>query len=342
MSLISFHRSLRRRDALGRSLASLMGLFPSKGFAARYWSSAANAGRTMKVEVVVAPGGTHDIVARSAASLLEKNISSSIVVENRPGGASRIAISYVASQPADGFTILQHAGSFSYMSEFFPGGGLDPMVDYIPVSGLIESPMALLVNGRSPYKDMGSLIADLRKFPEKYNWGVAYIGSSDHLLSIEFLQKAGVNPKKVNFIGYKGEAPMKIDFKGGRLNIVMQGLVSYEALISAGDARPLAIGSKRRLEEWPAVPTFVEQGMAGYEPSIWWGWFLKAGTPPGVVSDLAEETEKVKSNPDFKARMKKMGAEVFPSGRDVFAERVASDRKTFVSLIKELGIKLSD
>jgi tripartite-type tricarboxylate transporter receptor subunit TctC len=321
----------RFRIGAAFAAASILTLFGSAAQAEEFGET-----KPVKIVVVTAPGGAQDRVARLFAEQLQKRVKQPVVVENRPGGATRIAADYARSQPADGHTILQHSTTFTFLPQYFPDAKLNPNVDFIPLAGLTETVLAIMVPGASPHRTLQDLVKGMKAKPEAYSWGVSFTGSFDHLVAVDFLRRAGA---ETTFVGYKGEAPMTVDFLANRTQVIDQGLAGYKQHIANGAARPLAVSGRARDAEWPQLPTIAEQGYPGYNAGVWYGWFVPAGTPNDTVVKLTRMLEEIKADPEVVAKVQGFNNTVYPPGRAEFAEQVQRDTQRWGALIKEMGFK---
>lgn len=297
-----------------------------------------NATTPIKIVVTTAPGGAHDRLARLMADRLGKKISKPVIVENRPGGVTRTAIEYVQSQPANGYTILQHSSVLTYLAEYFADPKLQPLKSLTPVAGLTNTSTYIMVNKNSPHRTLQELLKGMREKPDAYNWGVSYIGSYDHLMAIDLLQKAGV---KTTFVGYKGEAPMVVDFMSNQIQVVMQLPTAYKAHFETGAVRQLAVTSANRDEDYPSVPTIAEQGFPGYSSQIWYGWFVRNGADPQVVQALSKAVEDIKKEPEFIAKVHEYGSSVYPGGREEFISEIQRNGKLLGGMVRKLDLKVN-
>ena len=293
--------------------------------------------KPIRLVVPFAPGGSSEVVARSVAGELTKQLGQSVFVENKPGGAGVIAMQEVAKAGADGYTlILGHVGTLAVNPYMLPNQPYDVNKDFVPVTLLAKVPTVLVVHPDVPAKNFKEFIAYCKANPGKLNYSSAGNGSSGHL-SMEYLKlTAGFF---MTHIPYRGSGPQMTDLLAGRTQVAMNGLPSISAFIKAGKLRALAVGSAQRVPALPDVPTIAESGYKGFETSQWYGLLAPAGTPAAVVKRLQEESVKALKTGPVTERFSHDSAVGVGDTPEQFTAYIAAQQKIWKEIVAKAGIK---
>src|SRR6195952_2101184 len=235
--------------------------------------------RTIRIVVPFAPGGGTDVIARTLAQEMARDLGATIIIENKPGAGTIIGTQAVAASEPDGYTLLMatfaHAVNPSLNSKL----PYDTLRDFAPVALVARSFNIAVVNPRSPIKSVSDLIAAAKTDPDKLSYGTFGTGTSAHLAGELFKSMARVNLATIH---YKGAAPAITDLIGGQIQVMFTTVASAAALIEAGQLRALAVTSAERSPAFPQLPTVAEAGGAGYAAESWYGLFAPAGTPADI------------------------------------------------------------
>jgi tripartite-type tricarboxylate transporter receptor subunit TctC len=275
-------------------------------------SAAAQAWPAKPVKMIVTypPGGTVDVVARVIAPKLSARLGQPVVIDNRAGAGGAIGGDLVAKSPADGYTIMLDASNHSQNPALRSKMPFDTLRDLAPVSLLVRVPNVLVVNPSATITGVKDLIAQAKAKPEHVNYASSGNGSAQHLSAELFSAMAGV---RMTHVAYKGGGPALTDVMAGQVPVFFASLASSLQYIQSGKLRALAVTGKARSPVMPQIPTVAESGLAGYEVYEWNGVFVPAGTPAAVVDRLSKELAAVVRDPEVRARLEGMGAEVIGS-----------------------------
>lgn len=243
--------------------------------------------KPVKVIIPFPPGGTLDFVGRTLAQKMSESTGQTFVVENRPGGNGFIGADAVAKSPADGYTLLFNASTFT-TGPMVAKAPYDVQKDFAPIVLVAQAPLAVSVNNDVPAKDVAGLIAHAKANPGKLNFAIGSTGSAGHL-STELLKRAG--GMDLTIVPYKGTAPAMQDLVGGQIQGFIDPLLGAMNFHKTGKLRIIAITSKARVPNLPEVPT-VGETVPGYEFYSWYGLWAPTGTPADVVAKLNAEANK--------------------------------------------------
>ena len=260
--------------------------------------------RPLRVIVPYTPGGFTDVTARLVAQKLQERLGQPVAIDNKPGANSIIGVDLIAKAPPDGHTIGVVIAAYAANTTLYPKLPYDPKKDLIPVSLIGVAPLMAAVNTNAPFKTAAELVAYARRNPGKISFGSSGNGSAAHLTT-EFL-KAHTGTFMVH-IPYRGAAPALNDLMGGQIQLFFDAASGLIGPGKSGQVRVIGVASDRRLPAAPDVPTFIEQGLAGFTGSTWAGVLAPAGTPREIVRRIADEVARIVRMDDVKARLEAMG-----------------------------------
>ena len=230
-----------------------------------------------------APGGGTDVVARTLAQEMARDLGASIVIENKPGAGTILGTQAVAASDPDGYTLLMGTFANAVNPSLKAKLPYDPHADFTAVALIARSFNIVVVNPKSPYHSIADLIAAAKAEPEKLSYGTYGTGTSAHLAGELFKNLAKVN---LTTVPYKGAAPAITDLIGGQIQVMFTTVASAASLIQGGQLRALAVTSVQRSPAFPDVPTVAEAGVPGYSAESWYGLFAPAKTPRDVIDRL--------------------------------------------------------
>jgi tripartite-type tricarboxylate transporter receptor subunit TctC len=295
--------------------------------------------------VPFAPGGTSEIVARSVAVELTKQLGQSVFVENKPGGGGVIAMQEVAKSAPDGHTvILGHVGTLAVNPYMLKNQPYDVDKDFMPVTLLAKVPNVFVVHADVPAKNLVEFVQYVRKNPGKLNYGSAGNASAGHL-AMEYLKL--VTGMFITHIPYRGTGPQLTDLISGRTQASSAGLPALSAHIKSGKLRAIAVGTQKRILALPDVPTVAESGAAlglgksldAFETSQWYGMLAPAGTPPDIIKRLQEESYKALKSSSVTERFASDNAVGGGGPSTDFAKFIAGEQKVWKDIVTRANIK---
>ena len=216
--------------------------------------------RVVKIVVPFAPGGGTDVIARTLAQEMAKDLGATIIIENKPGAGTIIGTQAVAASEADGYTLLMGTVANAVNPSLQPKLPYDPHKDFAPVALIARSFNIVVVNPQSPIKSIADLIAAAKAEPDKLSHGTFGTGTSAHLAGELFKSMAKVN---LTTVPYKGAAPAITDLLGGQIQVMFTTVASAASLIAGGQLRALAVTSAERSPAFPELPTVAEAGLPG-------------------------------------------------------------------------------
>jgi tripartite-type tricarboxylate transporter receptor subunit TctC len=287
--------------------------------------------------VPFAPGGTSEIVARSVAAELTKQLGQNVYVENKPGGAGVVAMAEAARATPDGHTIiLGHVGTLAVNPYMLANQPYDVNKDFVPVTLLAKVPNVFVIHPEVPAKNFKEFVAYVKANPGKLSYGSAGNASAGHL-AMEYLKL--VTGMFITHIPYRGTGPQLTDLLAGRTQASSAGMPALAAHIRAGKLRAIAVGTQQRISSLPDVPTVAEMGYRDFETSQWYGILAPAGTPPEVVKKLQEESLKALKSSAVTERFATDNAVGGGGPSSEFAAFIAREQKIWKEIVKQAQIK---
>ncbi len=301
-------------------------------------SAQAYPAKPIRMVVGFTPGGAADYVARAISEPLSRALGQPIVVENRAGAGSSIAADYVAKSAPDGYTILiASPSSISVNPALNPKLGYSQR-DLAPITKVSTSPLLIVVNPATGISSIRELIAAAKKAPGRLNYASSGNGSAPHLAGVLFTRLAGIDMVHVPF---KGGGPAVQSALAGDTQVTFATPPSVLPLVQAGRLRALAVTSRLRTPLIPDLPGMQEAGLADYEMSFWYGFFVPAATKPEVIRKLFDATISALQQSEVKQAFAREATETAASrSPEEFTAFLADDAKFWVRLVKESGAKL--
>ena len=291
--------------------------------------------RPMRIIVPLSPGGGMDAVARGLAQKLGDALGQTVVVDNRPGAGSAIALEILSAAVPDGHTLMMHSTTpiihpLLYKARF------DLLRDFAPVSQVTQQGYVLTIHPSIPAKSVLEFVQYLKANPGKLNFASSGIGSPIHMAGELFQIATGT---KMIHIPYKGMGAAYTDMVGGRIEVGFPTIISSTPHVQAGRLRPLAVTPAKRVPAVPDIPTFAEAGVKGVVVVNWYGLIAPKATPKPVIDRIAKEVASAMRSPDVQKRLAAEGSEPVGSSPAEFAAHVRAEHEQWSRVIKQAGIK---
>ena len=291
--------------------------------------------RPIKIVVPFAPGGGSDFIARFIAQRLGTALGQPVIVDNRPGAGGTVGIDAGLASPADGYTIILIASSYTTNTVIYKIK-YDPVADITPIIQLSQGPMVVVANPGFAPKTAKDIIAAAKARPGEVTFASAGQGSITHMGGELFASMAGI---KINHIPYKGSGPAMTDTIGGQTNLFFATTAGALPQIAGGKLKAIAVTTSTRLPALPDVPTIAESGLPGYDVTIWHGLIGPKGMPKEAVARLSSEINKLLQLKDTAEQLQKDG--VFPAGGtpEQFSAQIRKELSVWKKLMAEGNIK---
>jgi tripartite-type tricarboxylate transporter receptor subunit TctC len=281
------------------------------------------------------PGGGADTVARIMGPWLSERLGQPVIIENRPGASTNIAVQAVVNSPPDGYTLLFLGASAVVNTSLFESLPFNLQRDIAPVSGLIDYPMVMVAHPSVPAKTVAELITHARANPRKISMASFGTGSASHLAGELFKLMAGVD---MVHVPYRGGAAMMIDLVGGQVQVGFDVMTTSLPHIRTGALRALGVAGTKRFDMLPDVPTIAET-LPGYEARTWAGVGVPSGTPPEIIARLNRDINAGLATPTIRARLAEIGTIPMILTAAEFGAYVAAETEKWAKVVKSASIK---
>jgi len=242
--------------------------------------------RPVTLVVPFAAGVTGDIVARGLAQYLGDALGQPFVVENRGGAGGNLGGNVVAKAAPDGYTLLlSTTGPASLNKLTYKNMPYDPQRDLAPIVLFGKAPVIITARNNLPAQTLKEFVAYAKQNPGKITAGYPGNGTQGHITGELLQQRAGISFAQTQ---YRGSPAIIADLLGEHIDIGMDSLAPYVALIQEKKLRGLAIAGAKRWRLLPDVPTVAESGFSGLEAAVWYALLAPAGTAPDIIAKLNE------------------------------------------------------
>jgi tripartite-type tricarboxylate transporter receptor subunit TctC len=293
--------------------------------------------RVVRILVGFAPGGTADIVARLIADKMKDSLSQTVIVENRPGAAGRIAAEAVKNGPPDGSMVtLATIGTMVVAPQAYKALPFDTQKDFAPVSLVTNLHLAMAVATNVPAKNVKEYFAWAKANKDKAFYATSGAGTLPHFLGLLVANEAGV---ELTHVPYKGTSAYMAELTTGQVPAAFDAMGDLSEQHKAGKLRILASAGAKRSAAMPDIPTFRDEGY-NVEGSAWFGVFAPAATPKPVVERLSQAIAKAVQSPDVAAKLANLNMEAVGSTPEEFARQIAADWAKWGAVVKASGFTL--
>jgi tripartite-type tricarboxylate transporter receptor subunit TctC len=314
--------------------ATLVALSPSAN--AQGSATGAYPNRFIKIIVPYSAGGGTDVVARVIGEKLGERLGQPVVIENKPGAGARLGTEFVATQPADGYTLLIAGGSEMAISPLIAKTNYDALKSFIPLTIAIEMPLILLVPPNHPAQSPKDLIAWAKSNPGKSNYATTAPGFT--LPAELFKLRTGTPAVAITFKSANEGSVALMSGEASMAFFTPPGIVNQ---VKAGNIRALAVTTSTRSPDLPDVPTLQEAGI-DINITNWNGFFVPAGTPQPIVDKLTTELRHVVLNTDVKAKLRDMFTNPVGLSPQDSTKRIESDTALWRDVIAKAELKFGN
>ena len=321
--------ALNRRNLLRLAALSAASTLPLPALA-QSWPT-----RPIRFIVPFPAGGSTDIIARIMGQWLSARLGQQIIVENKPGGGTNIAVQSVVNAAPDGHTLLFILVTNTINPSLYKSLPFDFQRDIAPVAGLAELPLVMDVTPSLPAKNVAEFIAYAKANPGKISFASFGVRTISHL-AIELLKiQTGID---VLHVPYLGGAPMVTDLLAGRVQAGIDALPNSLAHIRSGGVRGLALLSAKRSPVLPDLPTIGET-LPGFEVATWSGVGVPTRTPNGVIERLSAEINAGLADAGVQKRFAEVGAIPLHYTPSEMRAMIVRDGEKWARVVKLAGIQ---
>lgn len=294
--------------------------------------------KPIRLLVGFAAGGPTDVIARVLAKDMTTTLGQSIVVENKAGASSMIATREVRNAAPDGYTLLFSSLGLN-VNPILLGeqAGYNPKTDFTPISNAVNLPLLMVNAYDTPLKTVADLIKKARSKPEAVSFASSGNGGSGHLAGELF---ATLSKTKMLHVPFKGNAPALLDVMANRVDFMFYSSIGIAENVAAKRINILAVGTAKRLAQFPDTPTMSESGFPGFEETApWVGLLAPAKTAPAIVNALHDAMIKALAKPEVRLQLEKLGAVIVGDTPAEFTAFLKRDYDRWENVIKAAAIK---
>jgi tripartite-type tricarboxylate transporter receptor subunit TctC len=291
---------------------------------------------TLKLVVPFAAGGGVDQAARLLGRQLQTDLGVSVIVENKAGASGTIGGKAVQMATPDGMTLLFSAATHVLARQVLANPPYDPQADFAPVARVGEAPLMLVIPPGAPQKNLKEVLDAARAQPDKWTAAVPALGAPSHLATLLLAQQGSL---KLTMTPYKGTAPALADVAGGHVQLLMDSIISIQAMAKSGKVKAIATTMARRSKVAPDVPTAAESGYPGMVYESWYGVWAPKGTPEDRVQLLNKAVNKAVDQLAKSGALDTLGIEPVQESIEQFRKYVAADVTRSAELLKGAGFK---
>ncbi len=290
-----------------------------------------------KIIVGFPPGGAPDLIARRMAEQLTGKLAKTVIVDNRPGAAGRIAVDIAKQSPADGLTLLLNpAGVLTINPHSYKKLNYEPFNDFAPIGLVATLDFGFAVGSGVPLdiKNIADFSQWARANLGKVSYGSPAAGSPPHFIGDLLSRQQGID---MTHVPYRGAVPMINDLLGGQLQsgvLTLGDLIPHE---KSGKLRILAVSGSSRSRFAPQVPTFLEQKVAGLDLRDWMGVYIAGKPSPSVIARVSSLVSAVSASPAYAQSLAVGGLDAASSSAEELDKLGRKDLERWRPVVKASG-----
>ena len=292
--------------------------------------------KTIRIIIPLTPGSGADIAGRIVAARMSEHWKQPVIIENRAGAGGQIGTAAVIKSEADGYTLLIQSSSHAANPAIYKSLPYDPLKDTVDVAILGKTPYVMVTAASGPYKNLKAFIDAARARPGELPFASAGVGTSTHLAAEYVVAMAKL---KMIHVPFKGSPDAMQDVLGGRSVFYMAPINAGMSLVKDGKLTALGVSTRNRADVLPDVPTLDEQGLPGYDMTLWFGMWAPANTPPQIVRKLNESVNAIVGEPNVKEQFAKLGILPAPMKAEDFARFVRSEIEVYRKIVRAANIE---
>jgi len=322
-----------------RTILFLVAFFASGlFFQSSSWSAETYPQRAVRLIIPYPPGGAGDIVGRMLSVKLTEALGQQVVVDNRGGGGQIIATEITAKAPPDGYTLFLASATHGINPGLRRGKlPYDSIKDFAPITLVAESPLVFIAHPALGVGSIKDLVAAAKARPGRINYASSGPGTGGHL-SVELLKfQTGID---LVHVPYKGAGPALIDLIGGQVQVMCTSPLPAMPHVKSGKLRALGMTSAKRSRAAPELPTVAEQGLPGYESSLWYAMLAPASTPQAIIKHVHADTVKIIKAPEMAGQLLSQGAEPVGNSPQELARFIKVEIDRWTKVITQANIRI--
>lgn len=291
--------------------------------------------KLVRMVVPYPAGGATDAAARILADKLTQAWGHSVYVENKPGAMGAIGTELVSKSPADGYTLMLQVSIILSTELIRPNVNYRTLRDFVPVTTVFSTPVAYMASNAAPAGGVKEILAAAKAEPGAINYGHHGEGTTTNYFGEMLARQAGT---QMTGVPYNGDNPILADLLGGHLKTGFLSGLNAKKAAETGKARIIAVASAKRSPLLPNAPTFLEQGVEGFEREAWGKMFVPVGTPNAIIEQIARDVTAIVRTNDVQERFAVLGMLGVGGTPAETLKEVQSDYVYWLSQIKRFGV----
>jgi tripartite-type tricarboxylate transporter receptor subunit TctC len=294
--------------------------------------------RTVKIIVPFPAGGTADAMPRIVGEFLARKWGQPVIIENKSGAGGNVGAEAAYHSDPDGYTLFASPPPPLVINQnLYAKLPFDP-TQFMPLAVMGKVPNALLTNSPKlkDVKTVAQFVAYAKAHPGELNSGTQGVGTTAHLTSELFAQKAGI---KVQHVHYRGSAPEMQDLIAGNIDLAFDNVGAAGRLVQAGTVRALGLATEKPLPQFPGVPT-IKETVPGFVVVTWFALVAPPKVPQPIVEKLHKDINEALSDPGVRDKLGKLSAEVPVTSLAETAAFFKEEVETWHNVIKTANVKL--
>lgn len=292
--------------------------------------------KPLRIIVPFAPGGGSDLIGRLIAQKLTERLGQQVMVENKPGAGGNLGAEQAAKAPADGYTLLLVAGSYTVNPSLYKLSW-DSANDISPIIQLSQGPFVVAVHPSVPAKTLKEFIELAKRQPDRFSYASSGSGSITHLATELFLDMAKI---KAVHVPYKGTGPALNDAIAGNVELIFGSVSTTLQHVKSGRLRALAVTTARRIPAAPEVPTVAEAGVSGYDVVLWHGLVAPKGVPKAIVDKINIAANEALKAPETATLLASDGVSPAGGTPEQFQATIKTDIERWRKVVQQANVKV--
>lgn len=298
--------------------------------------ASAQADKPVRFILPNATGSGVDAITRAAQGALAKALGHPVIVDNQPGAGGIVGLQALARAPADGMTLSIVSNNVVIFPSVLKSMPFDMPGDFTPIAVVGYTPVVLVVNPKVAATNAKELVAQLEARNGDMTYASGGNGTILHLASAMFLDQTRT---RARHIPYKGVGPMLTDLIGGQVDFATAALPSVQAHLKSGALRAIGVTTTQRTPAAPDIPTFVEQGIAGYVVEAWFAVVAPKGLPPAEVRRVHAAVVAAFDDPGVKDLMARQGNVINVGAAEAAMPFFRAELAKYAALVRKAGVE---
>jgi tripartite-type tricarboxylate transporter receptor subunit TctC len=290
--------------------------------------------KPVKIVVPFGPGGPGDVYARILGQALTEQLGQQFIIDNKPGAGAIIGTEAVAKSAPDGYTLLVMSNTQTTNETLFTHKPYQLLRDLVPVSPVNASDLVMVVHPSVPAKTIQEFVALAKAEPGKLTYASSGPGTPYHMAGELFKAMTGTD---ILHVPHRSSGEARNDVMGGHVQMMLDAVTTMKGPIDAKEVRALGTSGLTRSAILPDVPTIDEQGVPGYEATIWLGIMAPKGTPAEIVDRLNADIAKVVATPKVRDAWAQQGAVPMTMTPAAFGDFLEKDIAKWAKIVKISG-----